>query len=149
MVRHQRWFSWVNGCLNGERELHPIYQATKEFEKVAGYLLHARPATSYSPNCASPNITLHDPFYTGLQSWPTPTRLGSSKEEMVNRGTLLCGGGLALAKLNQSRFAIAKLLHNRRECFRAPKRLANFISGSAGRRETTTRNSVTPKRRRL
>src|SRR5260370_37940338 len=52
-------------------------------------------------------------------------------------------------RLNQSRFAIAKLLHNRRECFRAPKRLANFISGSGGRRETSTRNSVTPRRRRL
>ena len=30
-------------------------------------------------------------------------------------------------RLNQGRFAIAKLLHNRRECFRAPKRLTNFI----------------------
>jgi hypothetical protein len=36
---------------------------------------------------------------------------------------------------------MAKLLHHRRACFRAPKRLANFISGSAGRRETSTRNS--------
>jgi len=26
------------GALNGERELRPIYQATEEFEKVAGYL---------------------------------------------------------------------------------------------------------------
>jgi hypothetical protein len=26
------------GALNGEHELRPIYQATKEFEKIAGYL---------------------------------------------------------------------------------------------------------------
>jgi hypothetical protein len=39
MVRDQRWFSRVNGVpLIGNVELRPIYQATKEFEKVAGYL---------------------------------------------------------------------------------------------------------------
>jgi hypothetical protein len=36
MVRDQRWFSRVNGVpLIGNVELRPIYQATKEFEKVA------------------------------------------------------------------------------------------------------------------
>ena len=39
MVRDQRWLTWDKGVpLMGNVELRTIYKATKEFEKVAGFI---------------------------------------------------------------------------------------------------------------